>query len=118
MKLAKDGQGIDRHLMGLKLLALEHGFVMPEFFKDPVYDTTRHWRLSTSNCGGDNLVLFTFGPVVEDGFGLGYIIHENDISVSVTSKRSCPNTNSRLFVRMLEKSLLEMADVVSQSSKL
>lgn len=104
--------------MGLKLLANEHNIPVPELFIDPVYNMTRHWRLSTSNCSSENLVLFTFGPVVDDGFGLGYIIHENNISISVTSKRSCPSTNSRLFVRMLETSLLEMSDLASQSSKL
>jgi carnitine O-acetyltransferase len=118
MKMAKEGQGIDRHLMGLKLLAIENGLPVPSLFADPAYDKSRHWRLSTSNCGLESLALFTFGPVVEDGFGVGYVVHENDIAVSVTSKRSCPSTNSRLFVRTLEKSLLDMRDIASPSSKL
>jgi carnitine O-acetyltransferase len=118
MKLARNGQGIDRHLLGLQLIATENHIPMPKIFQDPVYNMTRHWRLSTSQCGSEHIKLLTFGPVVHDGFGVGYIIHENNISVNVTSKKSCTNTSSYLFVKSLEKSLLEMKQVVSPTSKL
>jgi carnitine O-acetyltransferase len=118
MKLANDGQGVDRHLMGLQQLAIERGLPMPQIFEDPAYTISRHWRLSTSHCGSENLALFIFGPVVDDGFGLGYMIHDNNISVSITSRRSCSTTNSRLFATMLELSFLEMRDLAQRSSKL
>jgi hypothetical protein len=41
--------------------------------------------MSTSNCGVAALSLFAFGPVCDDGFGLGYIIRENSININITS---------------------------------
>ena len=51
---AKAGRGVDRHLMGLRMLALEqaatsgHG-ELPPIFRDPAYNMSRYWRLSTSH---------------------------------------------------------------------
>jgi len=44
---AADGQGVDRHLFGLKKL-LKEGEPMPEIYKDPTYAKSSHWELSTS----------------------------------------------------------------------
>lgn len=38
-----------------------------------------HNILSTSNCGNPSLRLFGFGPVVPDGFGIGYLIKVSDV---------------------------------------
>jgi len=32
------GQGIDRHLFGLKIVAAENGFDIPDIFIDPAYE--------------------------------------------------------------------------------
>jgi carnitine O-acetyltransferase len=45
---AADGQGVDRHLFGLKKLIKEEE-VVPKLYNDPVYSRTNHWELSTSN---------------------------------------------------------------------
>jgi carnitine O-acetyltransferase len=45
------------------------------FTQDPSYSKLFASVLSTSNCGTRALDLFGFGPVVDDGFGLGYMIH-------------------------------------------
>ena len=42
------GQGIDRHLLGLKMTAIEHGMNVPDLIMDPVYTSTNYWKLSTS----------------------------------------------------------------------
>ncbi len=42
------GQGIDRHLLGLKLIAIEQGLDVPDFLMDPVVTSTAYWQLSTS----------------------------------------------------------------------
>ena len=44
---AADGQGVDRHLFGLKKL-LKEGEEMPEIYRDETYGRTSHWELSTS----------------------------------------------------------------------
>ena len=44
---AADGQGVDRHLFGLKKL-LKDGEELPGIYKDPAFGRTSHWELSTS----------------------------------------------------------------------
>jgi len=57
---AADGQGVDRHMFGLKML-LREGEKMPEVFKDPVHSKSSHWELSTSQLSSNYL----------DGWGYG-----------------------------------------------
>lgn len=45
-KLAMQGKGVDRHLIGLKLAAVTSNRDIPEVFKDPAY--TQPYRFSTS----------------------------------------------------------------------
>lgn len=44
---AADGQGVDRHLFGLKKL-LKEGEPLPGIYKDKAFAKTSHWELSTS----------------------------------------------------------------------
>ena len=39
---------IDRHMLGLKLIALENGMPVPEIFRDKAFGYAMHFRLSTS----------------------------------------------------------------------
>ena len=56
---------------------------MPSIFTDPGWALLGTSILSTSNCGNPALRLFGFGPVAADGYGIGYIIKEDGISVYV-----------------------------------
>jgi carnitine O-acetyltransferase len=56
---------------------------MPAIFTDPGWRILNTSILSTSNCGNPALRLFGFGPVAADGYGIGYIIKEDGISVQV-----------------------------------
>lgn len=54
---------------------------MPSIFTDPGWALLSTSILSTSNCGNPALRLFGFGPVAADGYGIGYIIKEDGISM-------------------------------------
>ena len=43
-----NGQAVDRHLLGLRLIAQEAGMEIPDFFKDEAYSKSLHFCLSTS----------------------------------------------------------------------
>ncbi len=45
---AISGRAIDRHLMGLRVLARDNGISMPEIFTDTTYGKSLHFQLSTS----------------------------------------------------------------------
>ncbi|ANB15672.1 carnitine O-acetyltransferase YAT1 [Sugiyamaella lignohabitans] len=59
---------------------------MPSIFSDPGWDRLGNAILSTSNCGNMSLKLFGFGPTSPDGFGLGYIIKGDSITICASSK--------------------------------
>ena len=54
---------------------------LPSIFADPGWNLLGTSILSTSNCGNPALRLFGIGPVAADGYGIGYIIKENGISM-------------------------------------
>jgi carnitine O-acetyltransferase len=86
----KNGRGVDRHLFGLRMLAKHQqqriaGYHIPAIFLDPSYATFTSNILSTSNCGGDAMQLFGFGPVHPKGYGLGHMIKPNSLQITVTS---------------------------------
>jgi carnitine O-acetyltransferase len=58
---------------------------MPDIFTDPGWALLSTSILSTSNCGNPALRLFGFGPVASDGYGIGYIIKEDGVSMSAYS---------------------------------
>eukprot|EP00755_Sulcionema_specki_P009263 Sspe_Gene.43239::Locus_21047_Transcript_1_1_Confidence_1.000_Length_2369::g.43239::m.43239/K00624/E2.3.1.7; carnitine O-acetyltransferase len=116
MKKAKKAQGVDRHLLGLRMIYEEHreefGFELPSLFKGLAYKKSSHWNLSTSHCGSPSLSLFGFGPVVPDGFGVGYMIKNQSISFTVTAKYSHLSTSAEIFTALLEESLLHLKAIV------
>lgn len=59
---------------------------MPSIFADSGWDKLGSVVLSTSNCGNPSLKLFGFGPTSAEGFGIGYIIKEDSITVCASSK--------------------------------
>ncbi|RXK38400.1 carnitine O-acetyltransferase [Tremella mesenterica] len=86
---AADAQGVDRHMFGLRKLVREkEGEKMPEVFKDEVFGRSSHWELSTSQLSSEYLDGWGYGEVVEDGYGLSYSIHDNNIRWCITTKNS------------------------------
>ena len=116
MRKAKNGHGVDRHLFGLRMLFEENpsqfGGEKPEIFTDPNYSKSSHWKLSTSHCGSPSLSLFGFGPVVPQGFGVGYMIKNELISFVITSKYNVLGSSSVVFASLLEQSLYHLHSIV------
>ncbi|KAF8650062.1 hypothetical protein AX16_005426 [Volvariella volvacea WC 439] len=128
VKLTKEcsqGLGQDRHLYALYCLLqrqlsgnldpspddpADHFPIskMPAIFTDPGWSTLGTSILSTSNCGNPALRLFGFGPVAADGFGIGYIIKENGLSICATSK----HLQTRRFLDTLQGYLLDIQRVL------
>ncbi|KAM9278526.1 carnitine O-palmitoyltransferase 1, liver isoform 2-T7 [Morus bassanus] len=121
-RLAMTGAGIDRHLFCLyvvsKYLAVDSPF-LKEVLSEP-------WRLSTSQtpqqhidlkknpemlcCGGG------FGPVADDGYGVSYIIlDENSIHFHVSSKISCSETDSHRFGKNIRKAMVDIMSLFKLS---
>ncbi|XP_020864601.1 carnitine O-palmitoyltransferase 2, mitochondrial-like isoform X1 [Phascolarctos cinereus] len=79
------GQGFDRHLFALRYLAESRGDPVPEFYRDPAYQYINYNILSTSTLSSSSVFLGGFGPVVPDGFGIGYNIYDYWLGCNITS---------------------------------
>ncbi|KAF9969969.1 Carnitine O-acetyltransferase mitochondrial [Actinomortierella ambigua] len=98
MIAASNGKGVDRHLLGLRsMLQSPEEQQRATLFQDPSYIQSMYFRLSTSNMSpGDNF-WGGFGPVVPEGYGINYAIGKDNIKLSISSLRSCKETNSVEF---------------------
>lgn len=73
---ASDGKGVDRHLFGLKKV-LRDGEELPALFKDRAYNYSSTWYLSSSQLSSEYFNGYGWSQVVDDGFGIAYMINEN-----------------------------------------
>ncbi|KIK57139.1 hypothetical protein GYMLUDRAFT_46369 [Collybiopsis luxurians FD-317 M1] len=93
---AADGQGVDRHLFGLKKMIKageceegegngEGNGGLPAIYRDPSYAKTSRWELSTSQLSSRYFDGWGYGEVVPDGYGLSYSIGDDYIRWTITS---------------------------------
>ncbi|KFA71731.1 hypothetical protein S40288_09339 [Stachybotrys chartarum IBT 40288] len=83
---ASDGKGVDRHLFGLKKL-LEPGQELPPLYADPAYAYSSSWYLSTSQLSSEYFNGYGWSQVIDQGFGIAYMINENSLNFNIVSKR-------------------------------
>ncbi|KAI4158886.1 MAG: hypothetical protein LQ342_007063 [Letrouitia transgressa] len=77
---------------------------MPALFADSGWDKINNTILSTSNCGNPALRHFGFGPTSGEGFGIGYIIKGESISICASSK----HRQTKRFMEAIESYFLEI----------
>ncbi|KAI1248616.1 hypothetical protein MGN70_009816 [Eutypa lata] len=82
---ASEGKGVDRHLFGLKRL-LEPGEDLPAIYKDPAYGYSTSWFLSTSQLSSEYFNGYGWSQVIDQGFGIAYMINENSLNFNIVSK--------------------------------
>lgn len=65
------GRGVDRHLLGLRLLLRPLNGEAAVLFEDELFDRSTRWKLSTSGLSAGLLFKGTgFGAAYEDGYGI------------------------------------------------
>jgi len=109
----KNGYGIDRHLFGLKKMHEENfpGDDLPEIFYSPSYREICRNFFSTSTSNPKGLLHAGYGPVIEDGYGLRYLIYGDELHFVLSSK--VHNSGNLLKLKSnLEESLIEIASIL------
>lgn len=84
LKQCRNGNGPERHLFGLKNMIKEDIPQSEDIFNTWGYKILSKDILSTSNLSFNKMDVFAFGPVTEDGFGVGYNIGNEDINVCLS----------------------------------
>ncbi|KAE8249022.1 hypothetical protein A4X13_0g5372 [Tilletia indica] len=120
------GMGHDRHLYAMyelwKKMQVQKkdggagaggAELAPALFRDSGYQTLSATIISTSNCGNPALRLFGFGPVNPAGFGIGYIIKDDEIAICASSK----HLQTARFLDTLNSYLEDVGDLIIETYK-
>jgi len=119
IKYAKEagaGQGIDRHLKGLKEVMSKEEAGSVELFDDPVYKRSSNWVLSTSAIFSSGFRVYGWGEVVPEGYGVAYMTGFDDqLQFTITSRVEQPNQQ---FCDEIKKAAVDMYELFEKHTKL
>lgn len=104
---ASDGRGVDRHLFGLKK-CLKEGEDVPAIYQDPAYSYSSSWYISSSQLSSEYFNGYGWSQVIDDGYGIAYMINENSIQFNVVSK----GLNSERMSHYLNEAASDVRDVM------
>ncbi|CAH2104729.1 unnamed protein product [Euphydryas editha] len=109
---ALQGFGVDRHLLGLKLTAIENGIEIPKIYSDPGYVRSAHMRISTSQvaCKCDGFMCY--GPLVGDGYATCYNPRDDDVNFATAAFAAHRDTSSARYRAALARALRDMRRVL------
>uniref|UniRef100_A0A3B5MP45 Choline/carnitine acyltransferase domain-containing protein n=1 Tax=Xiphophorus couchianus TaxID=32473 RepID=A0A3B5MP45_9TELE len=106
------GHGIDRHLLGLKLQAIEEGLSIPKIFMDTAYGLATHWKLRTGQVPTNTDSVMCFGPLVPDGYAVCYNPQADHVHFAVTAFNCCEETNAETMARTLKETLCDLQELL------
>ena len=85
------GLGVGEHLHALEYVACVEESRNPryadarEFFSDPLFKAWDTPIMATGGMSAPYVDSYSIGPQVQDGFGLGYVVHPSYVIVNITS---------------------------------
>ncbi|KAJ2852726.1 Carnitine O-acetyltransferase mitochondrial [Coemansia brasiliensis] len=106
-KACSEGKGVDRHLLGLRLV-LKPGEEKPGIFQDPAYANSCHWFLSTSQLSSEHFEGWGFSEVVPDGYGIAYTIRKDAIIFHIAAMENDFGLNSDHLAHYIKEAATEM----------
>lgn len=87
--------------------------VRPSIYSDQGYLLGTTDILSTSNCGNPALRLFGFASTSPRGYGIGYIIRDNSISLCISSK----HRQTKRFIETIQAYFVEVEQMLVKLHK-
>ncbi|XP_036609299.1 carnitine O-palmitoyltransferase 2, mitochondrial-like isoform X2 [Trichosurus vulpecula] len=102
IKEATHGQGFDRHLLALRILADTKKGCLPNIFFDSAYSQLNHSFIFSRHLFNPTLNFGASMPIVPDGFGITYFVQDNSITFNISS---CSDYNLQDFIQILKTSL-------------
>ncbi|KAF8969174.1 acyltransferase ChoActase/COT/CPT [Flammula alnicola] len=106
---AMTGRGIDRHILGLRLLLRPLSGESAALLDDELFERSAQWKLSTSGLSAGLLFKGTgFGTSYEDGYGINYLAAPEMVKFGIESKFSNSLTSTQLFKDAIAAAMEEM----------
>eukprot|EP00064_Thunnus_orientalis_P008448 superscaffoldBa00001002_g8471 len=109
---ALKGHGIDCHLLGLKLQAIEEGLSIPKVFMDTAYGLATHWKLRTGQVPANTDSVMCFGPLVPDGYAICYNPQADHVHFSITAFNCCEETHAETLALTLKDTLCQLQELL------
>jgi len=111
--IAKDAllaQGVDRHMLGLYIVAQMSGSdPLPSIFSDKAFKGSRYYKLSTSNISMKSSPMFGgFMAMYPDGYGVCYCIRDESLKFSITANNTDSSTSASRMREALGKALVDI----------
>ncbi|XP_042362952.1 carnitine O-acetyltransferase-like [Plectropomus leopardus] len=106
------GHGIDHHLLGLKLQAIEEGLSIPKIFMDTAYGLATHWKLRTGQVPANTDSVMCFGPLVPDGYAICYNPQADHVHFSITAFNCCEETHAETLALTLKDTLCQLQELL------
>ena len=119
MRQAMSGNGVDRHLMGLYVIAYKAGLVgekTPAIFTDAGYQL--NYQLSTSQTPGYQTGGGGFNPTDLNGYGVSYVVNDDTLVFHVSSWKASQETSSTEFATSISEALMAMRAVLLTDSQM
>lgn len=113
-----NGQSMDRHLLGLRVIAEQNCKDLPEIFKCDAYQQMTKYALLTSQLHTKYYVPMLYGPTSPDCYVVCYNPQEGEIHFTVTSyKSSEKGCSSYRFAREIGDALIDMRSLITKAEK-
>ncbi|XP_075995665.1 carnitine O-acetyltransferase b [Genypterus blacodes] len=107
-----EGRGIDHHLLGLKIQAIEDGLSIPKIFMDTAYGLATHWKLRTGQVPSNTDSVMCFGPLVPDGYAICYNPQADHVHFSITSFNCCEATHAETMALTVQNTLCQLQELL------
>ncbi|KAJ1968405.1 Carnitine O-acetyltransferase mitochondrial, partial [Dimargaris xerosporica] len=115
IQAASNGQGVDRHLLGLRcMIENSDEQATATLFTDPAYAQSMSFRLSTSNMSPGTYFYGGFAPVVSDGYGISYSLGADQMKLSISNwKSTSAGTDCQDLKRAIAQSLEDLHQIIT-----
>ncbi|KAJ1951386.1 hypothetical protein FBU59_000184 [Linderina macrospora] len=108
-RAAAAGQGVDRHLLGLRVQIQDEGeAARASLFADPAYIQSMSFAMSTSNVSPGDLFRGGFAPVIADGYGINYALDKNDLKFTVSDWVDSSATDAEQLRQSIYQTLADL----------
>ncbi|KAJ8273796.1 hypothetical protein GJAV_G00105610 [Gymnothorax javanicus] len=110
------GHGIDQHLLGLKLQAIEERTSVPRLFMDTAYGLATHFKLRTGQVPTNTDSILCFGPLVPDGYAVCYNPQLDHVHFSITAFNCCEETHADTLAQTLDSALCQLQELLQPAA--